>query len=193
MKTLKLVLAFAAFALLAPTSHAQNFAITLNGASEAPPNASLGTGVGFVSFNVPAHTMTIFVSFTGLTGPVTAAHIHAATAAAGTGTAGVATQTPSFTGFPASASGTYTNTFNMSLASSFRAAFITANGGTPASAELALVAAATAGKAYLNLHTATFPGGEIRGFLTPTAAPEPTTAALALLGLGALAYRRKRA
>ena len=29
------------------------------------------------------------------------------------------------------------------------------------------------GKAYLNIHTAAFPGGEIRGFLTP--APEPSS------------------
>ncbi len=194
MKSLKLVLAFSAFALLAPTSYAQHFSVVLNGPNEAPPNASPGVGTAFISFNVPAHTMFINVVFSGLTGNVTAAHIHGPTTVAGVGTAGVATTTPTFTGFPSGVtSGSYTNTFDMSLASSFRAGFITANGGNPASAELALVAAASAGKAYLNIHTTAFPGGEIRGFLTATAAPEPATAALALLGLGALAYRRKRA
>jgi hypothetical protein len=39
------------------------------------------------------------------------------------------------------------------------------------------------GRGYLNVHTNTFPGGEIRGFLTP-AIPEPATWALLLLGFG---------
>jgi hypothetical protein len=46
---------------------------------------------------------------------------------------------------------------------------------------VALAAAIAAGKAYWNIHTTSFGGGEIRGFLTPI--PEPSS--LALLGLGA--------
>jgi CHRD domain/PEP-CTERM motif len=193
MKILKLALALSALPLLAATSHAQTFQLFMTGPNESPANASPGLGGGTVIFNTVAHTMSINVTFSGLTGNTTAAHIHAATTLPGLSTAGVATQTPSFTGFPLGVtSGTFTNTFDMTLTSSFSAAYITANGGTPATAEAALVAAATSGRAYFNIHTSTFGGGEIRGFLIATA-PEPGTIALGLLGLGVLGYRRKRA
>lgn len=193
MNSLKLALPLIALVALASTSHAQvKYNVYLSGPNESPANASPGIGTGTVIFDTTAHTMFLTVTFSGLTGNTTAAHIHAATATAFTGTAGVATQTPSFTGFPLGVtSGTYTQTFDMTQAASFNAAFITANGGSAATAEVALAAAAAAGKAYLNIHTSTFGGGEIRGFLTT--APEPGTAALALLGLGALVLRRKRA
>ena len=47
------------------------------------------------------------------------------------------------------------------------------------------------GKFYINLHTTTNGGGEMRGFLV--AVPEPTAPLLGLLGLGAVAMRRRRA
>jgi len=53
----------------------------------------------------------------------------------------------------------------MLAASSYNPAYITNNGGTPASAWAALRTAIAAGKAYLNIHSNLFPGGEIRGFL----------------------------
>jgi hypothetical protein len=138
----------------------------LNGPSEFPANASPGTGLARVVFDSIAHTLDVHVTFSGLLAPTTASHIHAATALPLTGTAGVATQVPSFAGFPLGVtSGTYDHTFDTSLASTWNPAFITASGGTPAAAEAAFGAALADRKAYLNIHSTVFPGGEIRGFL----------------------------
>jgi hypothetical protein len=165
----------------------------LDGPSESPANASPGTGFAEVDFDLAAQTMRVQVSFSGLEGTTTASHIHSATAVPGTGTAGVATTTPTFTGFPLGVtSGTYDHTFDMSLASSYNPAFITANGGTVASAEAALAAGLAAGEAYLNIHTTVQPGGEIRGFLTQ-AVPEPSAICLMAVGTLAVLFASQRA
>ena len=148
------------------------YSAALSGPAESPPNASPATGNTTVNYDDVAHTLAIHVDFSGLTGVTTASHIHAPTAVAGVSTAGVATTTPYFAGFPIGVtSGTFDITLDLTLSSSYNGSFITANGGTTASAEAALVSAIAAGKAYLNVHSQTFPGGEIRGFL---AAPVPT-------------------
>lgn len=54
----------------------------------------------------------------------------------------------------------------------------------------ALIDALLAGELYLNIHTAQFGGGELRGTLVPI--PEPTAVALSLLGVGMLAGCRRR-
>jgi len=82
--------------------------------------------------------------------------------------------------------------FDMTQASSWNPAFITANGGTVSSAFAAFATGLADGKAYLNIHSSTSAGGEIRTFLVPV--PEPETYALMLGGLGVLALvaRRRR-
>lgn len=158
------------------------FTANLSGAAEAPPNASPGTGFTIVDFDTTAHTMRVRATFSGLLGNTSAAHIHSATTVPGVGAVGVATELPSFTGFPLGVtSGTYDNTFNTALTAFYNPTFLTNNGGTAASAETALFAGMTQGRAYLNIHTSVFPGGEIRGFLQPVPAPP----GLILLGSGA--------
>ena len=108
--------------------------------------------------------MTVEVTFSGLSTGTTASHIHCCVAAPAN--AGVATTVPTFIGFPLGVtSGTYSHTYNMLDLGSYNPAFVAANGGTAASAEAALFAGIMAGDAYLNIHTTTFPGGEIEGFL----------------------------
>jgi CHRD domain-containing protein len=166
----------AAAVLVASASFAHatviSYSATLSGPNEFPANASPGTGSATVVYDDVLHTLKVHVDFTGLTGTTTASHIHAPTAVAGTGTANVATTTPTFAGFPLGVtSGTYDNTLDLTLASSYNPSYVTANGGTTAGAEAALAAALAADKSYLNVHSTTFGGGEIRGFLTPTPTP----------------------
>ncbi len=163
------ILATAALLLLAdaPAAHATMlvYSTDLSGANQEPPNASPGTGTSQVYVDDVAHTMRVVIAFSSLTGTTTACHIHAPTALPGEGTAGVASPTPTFPGFPSGVTtGTYDMTFDMTSAASYNASFLAASGGDPAQAEAALFMSFAAGTAYLNIHTGAFPGGEIRGF-----------------------------
>lgn len=175
---------------LPATSDAAEFVYTttLSGAAESPANASPGVGTSTVTYDSTAHTLRVQAEFSGLEWAVTAAHIHGPTALPLEGTAGVITTTPSFAGFPAGVtSGSYDQTLDLTLASSFNPSFVTAQGGSLAAAEAALATALAEGKAYFNIHTAGYPAGEIRGFFN---VPEP--AGMAVITIGALALARGR-
>jgi len=190
----------AACMVMSSVTSAATFVTTLSGPAENPPNASPGTGSSTVVLDTAAHTLAVSVVFSGLSSPTTASHIHCC--AAPPATAIVATTTPTFPGFPLGVtSGTYNVVLDTTQASSWNPAFITANGGTPLTAEATLAAGMAAGQAYLNVHTVAIPAGEIRGFLVAQAAAstniptlsEGVLVALALLlALSAFAVIRRR-
>jgi hypothetical protein len=166
------------------------FTASLSGPAEEPPVESPGTGQALVIYDSTAHTMRLVVTFADLLAPVTAAHIHAPTPAPFAGVVGVATQLPSFVGFPLGVTaGSYDHTFDLTLESSFNPSYILANTDV-AGAEAALLTALAEGRAYLNIHTSLHPGGEIRGFLTPVPDASATGGLLALAMAGLLGWAR---
>jgi len=171
------------------------YTVSLSGAAEAAPTGSPGVGTATLVYDDLSHDLQLTMTFSGLLGPTTASHIHAATALPFTGTAGVATSTPNFFGFPTGVtSGSYTTTLDLDSPVSFNAAYVTAHGGSVGTARVDLMAALDSGKAYLNIHTRSFPGGEIRGFVVraPDASSTVILLGAALSGLGLLARARRR-
>lgn len=189
-RSIKAVLGFLAlFAAQCAGASIIHFTAVLSGAAESPPNTSPGLGSAAIDFDTDLDTLSVSAAFAGLLGLTTASHIHCCTSVPDSGTAGIATTTPSFVGFPLGVtSGNFIHTYNLALASSYSQVFVTASGGTLAGAEAVLLAGMLAGKSYFNIHTTAAPGGEIRGFLVPeavAAVPEPWTAGLIGVGLAA--------
>jgi hypothetical protein len=188
-RTMKKLLLLATFTGLATTLDAQSFffSATLNGASERPtPNASTALGFGTVVLNVhnPADlsddTLSYSVSYAGLSGPSTAAHIH--------GPADVNTAAGVIQGLTGDL-GVTTGNFNVSN--------LALSPATATALENALLTQDVGGVSlgYLNVHSTVFPGGEIRGQLVQVAVvPEVDSAVFvgAALGLGALLWRRRQ-
>ena len=126
--------------LVAGAAHGatKTFKATLDGASEVPPTTSAGTGTATATLDTATRRLIWDVTYSGLTGPAMAAHIH--------GPANPGQNAPvviPFTG---------------SLTSPIK-------GSKVLTASQA--GALEAGKYYVNVHTAKYKGGEIRGQLTP--------------------------
>ncbi len=122
--------------------------IILSGAQEAPPNnTSTALGKMDVFYSKGLRTLTFSVDWSGLTGPVTAMHIHGL-APTGFSTGIVQTlSTSAIVRCPTSsttACGRYAGTMQV-------------DGFVVKEEDL------INGMYYVNLHTAAFPGGEIRG------------------------------
>jgi len=142
--------------------------VTLSGLQSVPINVTTAFGSATVTVDDAADTVGVVLSFTGLTGgAASAAHIHCCVATNANGPVVIP-----FTGFPAATSGTYSNLF------------------TGVSA--ANIAGIEAGLAYINIHNAVFPGGEIRGDILAAPVPEPESVSLILAGLAGLALYRAR-
>ena len=184
----KVLFAAALVALSANLAQASPITYTavLSGLNEIPTVPTTGTGSATITYDDVTHLLSLNISFANLVSPTTAAHIHCCSPQP-TNNAGVATTTPTFVGFPLGVtSGTYFNTLDLTLASSYNPAFVTNfAGGSLAVAEALLAAGLANNMSYLNIHTSLNPGGEIRGQIQ-VSVPDTTTT-IGLLGIGLVA------
>jgi hypothetical protein len=167
-----LLAALAALLALGPTARAEMvFAATLasgelgmSGSEETPPNNSPGFGFTTVVLNDAENMITVTGSFFDLVAPATAGHIHL----------------PAPRGEAAPVVFPYTGVPNATSGSIPEQSF---------AIDPVQLAALKAGLAYSNFHSTTFPGGEVRGQLTPI--PEPSTLVLLCIGVAGFgAFRR---
>ena len=133
----------AAAALLVFSAGAANAAVfnvttSLRGANEVPPNTTTGKGTVSATLDTSTKAFSYTVTYSGLTGPATAAHFH--------GPAAPGANAPPIITIAG-------------LASPIRGSTILTD---------AQIADLKAGKWYFNVHTGDHPGGEIRGQLKVT-------------------------
>ena len=116
-----------------------NFKADLSGATEVPPVTTAGKGSATASLNTATKMLTWSVDYSGMSGPVTAGHIHGPAApGANAGVLVPLAGNPASLANPIKGSATLTD---------------------------AQISDLEAGRAYVNLHTDTNKGGEVRGQL----------------------------
>jgi len=130
-------LALGAAVAFAGSASAEKFKATLDAKSEVPANASAGTGTADIDYDAATKKLSWKVTYSGLTGPATAAHFHGP-AEVGKN-ANPTVPIPNIASNPVEGSATLTDAQASDL---------------------------LAGKLYVNIHTAANPGGEIRGQVT---------------------------
>src|SRR3569623_430997 len=121
----------------AGSASAEKMKAMLDGKSEVPATTSSGTGTADLDYDPASKKLSWKLSYSGLSGPATAAHFHGP--AEPGKSAGVAVAIPNATSSPVEGSATLTD---------------------------AQAADLVAGRYYVNIHTAANPGGEIRGQVT---------------------------
>jgi MYXO-CTERM domain-containing protein len=147
----------------------------LSGLQENPANASPAVGSATLTLDTHNGSFTLDYSFSGLLGTVTVAHFHNAAA----GSNGGVVYWLAATGAP--------NTLPTTLLSPSLPTGVNAGSGTgTGTLSSTLMTQALAGRLYVNIHTTSFAGGEIRGQVVPT------TGVVSLAGLAGLASLRRR-
>jgi hypothetical protein len=136
-KTMLATLALGAAVAFAGPAFAAKMKATLDGKSEVPATTSAATGAADLDYDAASKKLTWKITYSGLSGPATAAHFHGP-AEAGKN-AGVKVPIPNATSSPVEGSAVLTDEQAADL---------------------------VAGKYYINVHTAANPGGEIRGQVT---------------------------
>jgi hypothetical protein len=162
------ILTAASVALAAPARGQTTFTAFLNGAQEVPSRVTSAVGSGSVVLNAARTQIVVNLQYFGLTAPMTVAHIHEAAF----GVNGPVRFDLGALMLPGGINGSLTN-----------AMFAVTS---------AQATALEAGNMYFNVHTSTFPGGEIRGQITTV--PEPASMVLLATGLAGigLVVRRRR-
>ena len=135
-KTMLVTFTLGAAIAFAGPAFADKMKAALDGKAQVPPNTSAATGTADLDYDPASKKLSWKLSYSGLSGPATAAHFHAAEAGKN---GGVAVAIPNAGSSPAEGSATLTD---------------------------AQAADLLAGKYYVNVHTAAHPGGEIRGQVT---------------------------
>src|SRR6478735_11228386 len=97
-RTMLATLAFGAALALSGPAFADKMKATLDGKSEVPANTSAATGTAELDYDAASKKLTWKVTYSGLSGPATAAHFHGP-AEAGKN-AGVAVAIPNATSSP---------------------------------------------------------------------------------------------
>lgn len=133
MSRYNLLFAGACALTLSACANPQTFQASLDGAQQVPRTSTTGTGTMTANYQPDTMAMTYTVQYAGLSGPLTGAHIHAP---GGPGASGPVAIPFTSTASPISGGVTLTQAQADQIA---------------------------AGQAYVNLHTAANPNGEIRG------------------------------
>lgn len=148
------------------------FIANLSGANEVPPSGAAGTGIAALSYNdnnsvlTTDDTFTFTLSAFGLSGSASGMHIHAPAAVGVNGPVVV-------------------NLANSPFSVLDLGGTLLVGGAGVLPPSSSFLTQLQAGLAYINIHTALNPGGEIRGQLTQVSAvPEPSTYTMLLAGLG---------